>query len=229
LVYAKSYPQPFIAGLERLFYTQQMARDLRKIDAGHREEMQKQGALHRQKLANFYRAHRRMPSYAELMKLWDYRTKSAVHYALQKLILDGIVSRDRSGKLIPRNIFGEISVLGLVEAGFPSAAEEELVDTMSLDEYLIANKEATFMLRVKGDSMIDAGIMEGDLVLVERGLQPKVGQIVIAQVDGEYTMKFYRKRGDQIYLMPANKKYKPIVPKETLRIEAIVTAVIRKY
>src|SRR4051812_2020042 len=113
---------------------------------------------HQQKITAFYREHRRMPSYTELMKLWGYRTKSAVHYALEKLIQEGILSRDQNGKLIPRNLYGEVSVLGYVEAGFPSAAEEELVDTLSLDEFLIKNKEATFMLRVKGDSMIDAGI-----------------------------------------------------------------------
>jgi SOS regulatory protein LexA len=116
-----------------------------------------------------------------------------------------------------------------MQSSFPSAAEEELVDTMSLDEFLIKNKEATFMLKVKGDSMIDAGIMEGDMVLVERGTQPKVGQIIIAEVDGEYTMKYYRKSGDKIYLEAANKKYKPIFPEHTLKIEAVVTAVVRKY
>lgn len=123
----------------------------------------------------------------------------------------------------------EITLRGTILAGFPTAAEEELLDTMSLDEYLIKNKEATFMLRVKGDSMIDAGILEGDMVLVERGKQPKPGQIVIASVDGEFTMKYYRKRGDKMYLEAANKKYKPIVPENELKIEAVVQAVIRKY
>lgn len=182
-----------------------------------------------QKLIAFYRTHRRMPSYSELMKLWDYKTKSAVDYAVRKLINAKIISKDASGKIIPRNLLNEIRLLGVVEAGFPSAAEEELIDTMSLDDYLIKNKEATFMLKVKGDSMIDAGIMEGDMVLVERGKQPKVGQIVIAQIDGEFTMKYYRKRGEQAYLEAANPKYKPMFPENELVIEAIVQAVIRKY
>ena len=88
-------------------------------------------------------------------------------------------------------------LLGIVEAGFPSA-EEELIDTMSLDEYLIENKEASYILRVKGDSMIDAGIREGDLVIVERTNAPRVGDIVIAEVDGEWTMKYLRKRGPPV-------------------------------
>jgi hypothetical protein len=61
--------------------------------------------------------------------------------------------------------------------------------------------------------MIDAGIIEGDMVLVERGKQPKPGQIVIADVDGETTIKYFRKKGDKVWLEPANKKYKPIIPR----------------
>jgi SOS regulatory protein LexA len=117
----------------------------------------------------------------------------------------------------------------MAPGSFPSAGEEELKDTLSLDEFLIKNKEATFMLKVQGDSMIDAGIMEGDMVLVERGKTPKPGQIVVAEIDGEYTMKYYRKSGERVWLEPANKKYKPIIPKNNLKIEAVVQAVIRKY
>lgn len=182
-----------------------------------------------QKLRVFYHAHRRMPTYAEMMKIFGYKTKSAVDYAVQKLVQEGVVSKDKKGRLIPRRLYGDIPLLGLVEAGFPSPAEEELVDTMSLDEFLIGNKEATFMLRVKGDSMIDAGIVEGDMVLVERGKTPKPGQIVIAAVDGEFTMKYYRKKGDVVFLEAANKNYAPIYPTSELKIEAIVQAVIRKY
>ncbi len=85
------------------------------------------------------------------------------------------------------------------------------------------------MLKVKGDSMIDAGIREGDMVLVERGKQAKPGQIVIAEVDGEYTMKYLRIKNGEHYLEAANEKYKPIYPKNALQIEAVVSAVIRKY
>jgi len=80
---------------------------------------------------------------------------------------------------------GGIRVLGCVEAGFLSPAEEELVDTLSLDDLLIQNKEATFLLRVSGDSMTGASILPGDMVIVDRGMIAKIGDIVIAQVDGE--------------------------------------------
>jgi len=119
--------------------------------------------------------------------------------------------------------------LGSVEAGFPSPAEEELLDTMSLDEYLVENRESTYLVRVSGDSMKDAGILPGDLVLVERGRQPKNGDIVIAQIDEDWTMKFYEKSGAKVRLVPANAKYKPIEPKMELVVAGIVTAVVRKY
>ena len=124
----------------------------------------------------------------------------------------GLIEKDSQGKITPKRIFGETKVLGVVEAGFPSPAEEELLDTMSLDEYLISNKEATFILQVSGNSMIDAGIMPKDLVLVERTNEAKPGDIVIAEVDGKWTMKYLRQNGDKMYLEAANKKYPPIYP-----------------
>lgn len=123
-----------------------------------------------------------------------------------------------------------IRKLGAIEAGFPSPAEEELLDTMTLDEWLIKRREATYMLEVKGLSMMNAGILPGDTALVERGRDPRHGDIVIACVDGKWTMKFYHILADKtIVLVPANPKFSPIYPQEELRVEAIVTAIIRKY
>ena len=122
-----------------------------------------------------------------------------------------------------------VKLLGYVEAGFPAHAEEELIDTMSLDEFLVGNKEATYLLRVKGESMKEAGIISGDLVLVERGREPRVGDIVVALIDGEYTLKFYAEKNKKPYLRSGNKNYKDIHPKEELKIEAVVMVVIRKY
>jgi SOS regulatory protein LexA len=139
------------------------------------------------------------------------------------------VTTDPQGKLIPHAGTGAVPLLGIVEAGFPSPAEEELIDTMSLDDYLIDNKEASYLLEVKGDSMINAGILPGDVVIVERTHAPRVGDIVIAEIDGDWTMKYLRKRGDTLSLAPANPRYKPIVPKNELKVVAVVTAVVRKY
>lgn len=181
------------------------------------------------KIRNFYRKHRRMPSYAEIARICGYRSKNAAYGLVGKLIEEDFLEKDNAGRLIPKNIYGELKMLGLVEAGFPSAAEEETLDTMSIDDFLIENKEASYLLRVKGDSMIDAGIREGDMVIVERSNTPRSGDIVIAEVDGEWTMKYLRKNGKTFYLESANKRYKPIYPKDELKIAAVVKAVVRKY
>jgi len=181
------------------------------------------------KILKFYRRNRRMPSYAEIMTLSGFKSKNAVHKLVAKLIELGVIAKDATGRLIPKKLDAALPVLGVVEAGWPSPAEEELLDTMTLDDYLIRNKEATYILKVSGESMIEAGIMPGDQVLVERGLEPKDGDIVIAEVDGSWTMKYFRKRGNKVVLVPGNPKYEPITPKHELRIAAVVKAVIRKY
>ncbi|HOX14932.1 MAG TPA: LexA family transcriptional regulator [Smithellaceae bacterium] len=123
----------------------------------------------------------------------------------------------------------KFTVNGEVCAGFPSPAEEELRDVISFDEYLVSHPETSFLLSVTGDSMIGAGIMEKDLVIVERGRQPKNGDIILAEVDGNWTMKYLRKKGKTITLEAANPKYPPIVPQTELRIAGVITALVRKY
>ena len=170
-----------------------------------------------------------MPSFSELGELTGIRSKGAVSKFINKLIQNNILGKDEKGKLIPGSIAAAARVLGTVEAGFPSPAEEELADTMSLDDFLIQNPQATFLLKVSGDSMSGAGILPGDMVIVDKGQSPKSGDIVIAEVDGEWTMKYLRKRGSDMALIPANPKYKPIRPKKELKIAGVVTAVVRKY
>jgi repressor LexA len=163
------------------------------------------------------------------MELVGFRSRHAVSRLVDHLLGEGLVTKDGRGKLIPTNRNGAVPILGIVDAGWPSPAEEELIDTMNLHEYLIENEEATYILKVTGDSMLDAGIQPGDLVIVERTNTPRVGDIVIAEVDGAWTMKYLRKRGNQLYLQPANRKYKPIFPTQELKIAAVVKAVVRKY
>jgi SOS-response transcriptional repressor LexA len=108
-----------------------------------------------------------------------------------------------------------LRVLGVIEAGFPSSASEELVDTMSLDEYLLGNKEATYLLNVRTNSMSESGILQGDMVIVERGKDPKRGDIVIVEEDGSYSMTHFSD-------IPKKFNSEAIV-------SAVVTAVVRKY
>ena len=181
-----------------------------------------------QRLRRFLKETHRPPSFEEIRKLFGYRSKNAAFWLVEKLAAKGFVKKDRQGKILSDSLSGT-RLLGTIQAGWPSPAEEELVDTMSLDDYLIQHPDQTFLIKVTGDSMIDAGIHEGDLVLVERGRQPKHRDIVIAQVDNDWTMKYYEKNGVQVRLVAANQKYKPIVPKSELIVGGVIVAVIRKY
>lgn len=180
-------------------------------------------------LREFYAAERRIPGYNEMLTLFGYKSKNAVFGLLQKLEELGYVSK-QNGKLSPTDrLIGNIRLLGSVQAGFPSPAEEELIDTLSLDRFLVEHPEATFMLKVTGDSMIDAGIQPGDMVLVEKGRPPRNNDIVIAEVDGEWTMKYFMKDRQGVRLEPANRAYSTIRPTQSFNVGGIVRSVIRKY
>jgi SOS-response transcriptional repressor LexA len=122
-----------------------------------------------------------------------------------------------------------LRILGVIEAGFPSPAEEETSDTITLDDWITDNWEATFMLKAPNDSMIGAGIVAGDLVLLDRSRTAKDGDIVLAEVDDVSALRHFRKRGRRVWLEAANPRYQPIVPQEKLTVTAVVVAVIRKY
>ena len=189
--------------------------------------------LYQDKLESFYSQNKRMPTYTEMMKLFGFKSKNAVFRVVEKLIDAGLVAKDHLGRLLPSESFTEnifnIPLLGFVTAGFPATVEEELADTVNLDDMLIKNKPLTYMLEVDGDSMIETHIEKGDMVLVEKCNNAKDGDIVIAEVDGEFTMKYFKKEGNKVWLEPANKNYKPIYPEHSLNVIAILKAVIRKY
>ncbi|MDA8088712.1 MAG: transcriptional repressor LexA [Nitrospiraceae bacterium] len=180
-------------------------------------------------ISRFYYEKGRMPSFSEIGELVGLGSKNAVSKLVVRLEKMGILRRDEKGRLVPGAMAHSVKVLGTVEAGFPSPAEEELSDSLSLDDLLIQNREATFLLKVSGDSMSGAGILPGDMVIVDKGMIPKSGDIVIAEVDGAWTMKYLRKKGSDVTLLPANPNYKPIKPKNELKIAGVVTAVVRKY
>ena len=186
-----------------------------------------------QKIIAFHQKHKRMPTYAEMADLFSFKSKNAVSRVVDKMIAAGIVTKDRLGKLIPGVIFDEIPMVGLVKAGLP-APGDLLNDTLNVEQYLVPKKESTYLFEVDGDSMIDAHIASGDIVVAERTSQARDGDIVIAEVDGEFTMKYFRTKNPktgakEIWLEPANKKYKPIYPTETLTIVAVVRSVMRRY
>ena len=98
---------------------------------------------------------------------------------------------------------------GRVPAGFPSPAEDYLEVPLDLNEFLVQNKAATFLMRVDGDSMRDAGILDGDLLVVDRAAKPVTGSVVVVALNGEYTVKRLRRCKDCVWLDPANPSFQP--------------------
>ena len=128
------------------------------------------------------------------------------------------------------NNLGQWLVEQGISAGFPSPADDFKEIRISLDKELVKNKEATFYARVSGDSMIGAGLEDGDLLVIDRSLNPENGKIAVCFVDGEFTVKRIKKENDNFYLIPENKKYKRIEIKEEseLIIWGVVEYVIKK-
>jgi SOS regulatory protein LexA len=180
-------------------------------------------------LSGFYMENKRMPTYEEMKGLFGVASKNTVAYRVNKLLEEGFLTKD--GNKIILTETGSVMRLGTVQAGFPTAAEEDITsEILSLDDFLVEKKNSTYMLEVQGESMKDAGILEGDLVLVERGRTPRRGDIVLALVENEYTLKYLETENGKPVLVPANKAFKKIYPNpDHLRIEAVLKAVIRKY
>ena len=183
---------------------------------------------YRAKILNFFRTHKRMPNISEIMTLCGFSSRSSAFYVVTKLVEEGVVAKDKAGKLIPTSALHTVRKVGRVRAGFASPAEEELADTITVGEYLIRDKQASFLLEVEGDSMVDAGIHEGDMVIFERGSDYRPGDIVIALTEDGYTIKYLRKQHGKYFLEAANPKYAAIYPKEG-QIVGVVTGTFRKY
>lgn len=115
-----------------------------------------------------------------------------------------------------------------VAAGFPSPAESYVERPLDLNEFMVQRPEATFFVRVQGDSMTDANIRSGDILVVDRSLEPRDGQVVVAVLDGEFTVKHLHRRNGRVLLQPANPRFRPIpiTPERDFQVWGVVTYVI---
>ena len=174
------------------------------------------------------------PSQRELAKKVGVKSPNTVDYHLTKLEKKGYIrcprNRLRAVELVSDSLFlansVRIPVLGTVPAGVPSLALEEYDEFIDADRS-IANGNV-FGLKVKGESMRDAHIIEGDIVVVKVQPTAENGDIVVARFQDEATVKYFHRKKDGVYLVPANEKYRPIPAREA-QIIGKVTGVIRRY
>ena len=126
---------------------------------------------------------------------------------------------------------GDIPLYGdAVPAGFPSPADDYLDMDLNLHDYLVQHPSATFCVKAIGDSMVDAGIKSSDVMLIDRALTPKNNYIILAVIDGEFTVKRIKKNDDELYLIPANENYRPVKITEDMdfQVWGVVTFIIHK-
>ncbi|MFW5703755.1 MAG: transcriptional repressor LexA [Patescibacteria group bacterium] len=178
-------------------------------------------------LKTFYARCKRLPSYSEMLELFSLSSKNAVYKIVHKWIDEGLLVKE-NGKLAPAARFFSLPLVGMVRAGHPILADEHK-SYLTLDEYLISDPNSSFLLKVRGDSMVDAGIFEDDLVVIDGKQVAASGDIVLAEVDNEWTLKYLKMEQNRTYLEAANENYDPIYPKQQLKVHGVVRGVIRKF
>ena len=170
-----------------------------------------------------------LPSYARIGQLVGLNSKASVAEMVMRLKGEGFLMSTPDRRLKPGRRFFERAIAENVRAGMPSPAAETTPEVVTIDAHLVPNPSRTVLIKVKGDSMADAGIHEGDTVVVEKRATANVGDIVVAIVDNEFTLKRLDREKGQIVLRPENKAYPIIHPSGSLEIFGVVVGLFRKY
>jgi repressor LexA len=182
------------------------------------------------KLQDYYADWKNVPSYAKLCEVFGIASKSWVKAVLTRLSVAGFIERTPDGAWIPtRQFFARPLAESAVQAGMPVAVTATEGDYFVIDEMLIDRPSQTTLIPVRGDSMIDAGIHDGDVAVVEKRNIANVGDIVVAIVDNEFTLKTLDRERGKYILRPANQAYPVIRPLGTLEIFGVLVGIVRKY
>jgi len=180
-------------------------------------------------LQDYYAAWHSLPSYNRLCEILGLASRSAVAKVLQRLRTAGFLTRTPDEMWVPTARFFERPLAEFrVPAGAPDIPGEGVV-ALTVDDYLIRKPSQTTLVPVKGDSMIDAGICPGDIAVVEKRIAAQRGDIVVAIVDNEFTIKKLEMERGKYVLHPANPAYPVIRPRGQLELFGVVVGLIRKY
>lgn len=178
-------------------------------------------------LQRYWKRHKAFPAMAKLCEVVGLSSTASVFGMVGRLVDDGYLQR-LDGRIAPGRRFFARRVLGSVPAGVPQPASQESEEVLTLDDYLIDEPDRTTLHRVRGDSMTGALIANGDLVVVEHNTPTKPGDIVLAVVDGDMTVKYLRMDKARYFLEPANPAYAPIRPTTSLEVLGVVVSVVRR-
>ena len=177
------------------------------------------------------------PSLADLAIAFGVRSKNSIAKVVNTLVAEKQIEKDPKGRIkilsLPQSdstfLPMTLPLFGPIAAGFAAPVEEHAEEQITLENYLVKDRSSTFLLRVKGDSMIGAGIHEGDLVVVDRSKQPKPNDIVVGILDGEFTLKRLKKGQGKFYLQAENPEYPDLFALDELKVAGVVTGTVRKY
>lgn len=185
---------------------------------------------HLERLRTYWKRHHAFPSMAKLCEVVGLSSTASVFDLVSRLKDAGYVQRVE-GRIAPTKRFFARPLVGTVRAGVPQPRQDEDdFEVLTLDDYLVPDPNRTFLARVKGDSMRDAALLDGDLVVVQKNCPTKVGDIVVAVVDGQVTVKRLRQDATgRFYLQAANPDYADIVPDGELEILGVVVGQCRTY
>lgn len=181
------------------------------------------------KLRDYYAQHRVLPSYSVVASLFGLRSISAVAGFVQRMKAVGMLGSAPGGRLQPGPRFFERGAPALQREEMLQATLGALVEGLNVDAYLIDQPSRTVLLPVNDDSMIEAGLLPGDMIVVKRDAPALAGDLVVARVDNEFTVKYLAHDRQGFFLKPANKAYAPLRSEVDLEIYGRVVASFRKY
>lgn len=185
---------------------------------------------HLERLRTYWKRHHAFPSMAKLCEVVGLSSTASVFDLVTRLKDAGYVQRVE-GRIAPTKRFFGRPLVGAVRAGVPQPApDEEEFEVLTIDDYLVPDPNRTFIAKVKGDSMRDASLVDGDMVVVQKNCPTKVGDIVVAVIDGQVTVKYLRQQPDgRFFLQPANPAFADILPEGELEILGVVVGQFRAY
>jgi SOS-response transcriptional repressor LexA len=187
-------------------------------------------AEHLAKLRDYYAEVRRIPSQQRIAELVGF-SKAAARKLLERLEVQGFLDRtpDDDAWVPAKRFFERPLADASVPAGMPVLADDVAGEPFFVDEYLIRAPSRTALIPIRGESMIDAGINDGDIAVVDRGISASAGDFVVAIVDNEFTLKELARENGKFVLRPHNKAFPVIRPKGTLEIYGVMVGLVRRY
>lgn len=182
---------------------------------------------HLSALRTYWKQHQTFPSMGKLCDVVGLSSTASVFELVGRLTEAGYLQRVE-GRIAPTRKFFGRPIVGSVRAGVPEPATDDDIELLSIDDYLVDDPNRTFLCRVRGDSMTGAGLLDGDLVVVQKNSPTSPGDIVVAVVDGNVTVKYLRQARGRYFLQAANDAYPDIRPAGSLEILGVVVGSFRR-